>query len=75
MPDVTVATVPAQTTAVVRRATTWEAFPCFWREALDEVYAWIDRSGLRASQRWNNVMLYLDDLPNVEVGVLYLLAG
>jgi effector-binding domain-containing protein len=70
MPDVTVATVPAHTTAVVRCATTWEAFPRVWRESLDEVYAWLDRSDLRASQRWNNVMLYLDDVPNVEVGVL-----
>ena len=70
MPDVTVATVPAKTTAVVRVATTWDEFPRAWRQALDEVYAWLDRSGLRASQRWHNVMLYLDDVPNVEVGVL-----
>jgi effector-binding domain-containing protein len=70
MPEVTVATVPAQTTAVVRQATTWAEFPRIWRPALDEVYAWLDRSGLRASQRWNNIMLYLDDVPNVEVGVL-----
>jgi len=41
---------------------------------LDEVYAVVkpagaDRAG-RGEDRWQNVMLYKDDVPNVEVGVL-----
>jgi effector-binding domain-containing protein len=70
MSDVTLATVAARPTVVVRRATNWEAWPRVWGELLDSVYAYLDAAGLRASQRWQNVMLYLDDVPNVEVGVL-----
>jgi effector-binding domain-containing protein len=54
----------ARPTAVVAAATTWNAFPALWPTLLDEVRALLgDRSGL-------NVMLYQDDVPNVEVGVL-----
>jgi effector-binding domain-containing protein len=37
---------------------------------LDEVYAALDAAGMRRAQRWQNVMLYRDGSPNVEVGVL-----
>jgi effector-binding domain-containing protein len=67
---VTVTTMAARPTAVVRRTTSWHEFPSVWRELLDEVYAYLDAAGLRATQRWNNVMLYEDDAPTVEVGVL-----
>ena len=54
----------AQPTAVVAQATTWNAFPALWPALLDEVRAaGVDRRAL-------NVMLYRDDVPNVEVGVL-----
>jgi effector-binding domain-containing protein len=52
-----------QLTAVVPATTTWDAFPRLWRELLDEVHATVAAPGL-------NVMLYKDDVPNVEVGVL-----
>jgi effector-binding domain-containing protein len=41
---------------------------------LDEVYAVVKRAGADGAptgdDRWQNVMLYKDDVPNVEVGVL-----
>jgi effector-binding domain-containing protein len=64
----------ARTTVVVARQTTWREFPSLWGSMLDEVYAVVkpasaDRAGLD-EERWQNVMLYKDDVPNVEVGVL-----
>jgi hypothetical protein len=62
--EVTQVTGAARPTAVVAQATTWEAFPALWPALLGEVRALLsDQTGL-------NVMLYLDDVPNVEVGVL-----
>jgi effector-binding domain-containing protein len=55
-------------TAVVAQTTTWEAFPGLWSQLLDEVYAAVRSDP--AAQRWQNVMLYKDDTPAVEVGVL-----
>ena len=63
---VTVETTPATPTAVMREATTWEAFPSRWRPLLDEVWAFVRAAGLNAGR---NVMVYADDVPNVEVGV------
>jgi effector-binding domain-containing protein len=54
---------PARRTAVVAAATTWAEFPGLWGVLLAEVHAVADRTGLI-------VMLYKDDVPNVEVGVL-----
>ena len=54
-------TVAARATAVVSTTTTWAEYPRLWRALLDEVR----EQG--ASGR--NVMLYKDDVPNVEVGV------
>jgi effector-binding domain-containing protein len=63
---VTIETTPPTPTAVVREATTWEAFPGRWRPLLDEVWAFVRATGLQAGR---NVMVYADDVPNVEVGV------
>ena len=63
---VTIETTPATPTAVVREATTWRAFPDRWRALLDEVWTFVRATGLRAGR---NVMVYADDVPNVEVGV------
>jgi effector-binding domain-containing protein len=60
-----VATSPTPT-AVIRETTTWERFPTLWRELLDEVWAYIRGAGVEAGR---NVMVYLDDVPMVEVGV------
>lgn len=65
--EVTVETTEACPTAVVAQATTWDEFPGLWGALLDEVYAFIRAGG--TTQTGHNVMLYLDDVPNVEVGV------
>jgi effector-binding domain-containing protein len=53
-------------TAVVAEATTWVAFPKLWGDLLGEVWAFLRTSELTTGR---NVMLYKDDVPNVEVGV------
>ena len=65
--EVTVQEVGARPTAVVAAATTWQAFPALWTTLLDEVWACLRTNGIAGGCR--NVMLYLDDVPNVEVGV------
>jgi effector-binding domain-containing protein len=60
-----VATSPTPT-AVIRETTTWERFPTLWGELLDEVWAYVRGAGVQPGR---NVMLYLDDVPTVEVGV------
>ena len=68
--DVTVANVEPSPTAVVAVATTWAQFPKVWRPMLDEVWAFL-RGGAPAGlyKQGHNVMLYKDDVPNVEIGV------
>ena len=65
--EVSVQTVAAQPTAVVPARTTWPQFPSVWPGLLDEVWAQVDAAGL--SRHCRNVMLYRDDVPNVEIGV------
>ena len=65
--DVTVVTAPAAPTAVVRQSTTWDEFPKLWGDLLAEVWAVLRAAPGVAPGR--NVMLYEDDVPNVEVGV------
>ena len=64
---VSVTTAAEQPTAIVAAATTWSQFPTLWPTLLDEVYAFVRSGG--ATQNGHNVMLYRDDVPNVEVGV------
>jgi effector-binding domain-containing protein len=67
-------TVDPRPTAVVAQTTTWEEFPRLWRPLLDEVYAFVrlrpDLATGHGGELWQNVMLYKDDRPSVEVGVL-----
>jgi effector-binding domain-containing protein len=65
--EVTVEETAARPTVVVPAATSWAEFPALWPRLLDEVWAGIAAAGL--SRRCRNVMLYLDDVPNVEIGV------
>jgi effector-binding domain-containing protein len=65
--EVTVEDVVARPTAVVAAATTWQAFPTLWGELLGEVWACLRAGGI--DRGCPNVMLYLDDVPHVEVGV------
>src|ERR1700731_98952 len=57
-------------TAVVVAATTWAEFPAMWGPMLDEVWSFL-RGGAPAGlyEQGHNIMLYKDDVPNVEVGV------
>src|SRR5689334_23688202 len=66
--EVTVADAAARATAVVKASTTWPEFPSLWKTLLDEVWACLRAGGVQSGCR--NIMLYLDDVPNVEVGVL-----
>jgi len=60
--------VPARETLVVPAVTDWSRFPGEWGGLLDEVWACLRAAGVTSGCR--NVMLYLDDRPSVEVGVL-----
>jgi effector-binding domain-containing protein len=68
--DVTVKMVEPMPTAVVVAATTWAEFPRLWGPMLDKVWAFL-RGGAPGGlwEHGHNIMLYKDDLPNVEVGV------
>jgi effector-binding domain-containing protein len=65
--QVSVTEVAGRPTAVVRAATTWQEFPALWKELLDEVWACLRAGGVHRG--CPNVMLYLDDVPHVEIGV------
>jgi effector-binding domain-containing protein len=65
--EVTRVEAPARPTAVVAQATTWDAYSKLWPSLLDQVYSVVRELD---QKRWQNVMLYLDDQPSVEVGVL-----
>jgi effector-binding domain-containing protein len=73
-PSVSFAIVEERPTAVVAQTTTWQEFPGLWRQLLDEVYSFVrgrdDLATGSGGERWQNVMLYKDDRPDVEVGVL-----
>ncbi len=56
-----------QPTAVVAETTTWADFPTLWPRLLETVWAAVRSSTEITPNR--NVMLYKDDVPNVEIGV------
>jgi effector-binding domain-containing protein len=66
--------VEARPTAVVARTTTWKEFTKLWGALLGEVYEFVrPRPELATGdgdELWQNVMLYKDQRPDVEVGVL-----
>jgi effector-binding domain-containing protein len=68
--EVTVKTVDPTPTAVVAAAATWAEFPTMWGPMLDKVWSFL-RGGAPKGlyTRGHNIMLYKDDVPNVEVGV------
>ena len=65
--EVVTGTTRARPTAVMAATTTWPEYPRVWRSLLDQVWANVRWSGTGPKGR--NVMLYLDDVPHVEVGV------
>ena len=66
--------VDPRRTAVVAQTTTWAEFPSLWGRLLGEVYGFVrGRPELATGsdgESWQNVMLYKDQRPDVEVGVL-----
>ncbi len=73
--EVTVLEVDPRPTAVVAETTSWQEFPARWKPMLDEVYAFVRgqealEPGGDDAGTWRNVMLYKDERPSVEVGVL-----
>jgi effector-binding domain-containing protein len=68
--EVTVKAVEPTPTAVVAAAATWAEFQAMWGPMLDQVWSFL-RSSAPAGlyKQGHNVMLYKDDVPNVEVGV------
>jgi effector-binding domain-containing protein len=68
--EVTVKTAEPTPTAVVAAATTWAEFPKVWRPMLDKVWGFLRGDAPEGLyQHGHNIMLYKDDVPNVEVGV------
>ncbi len=68
--EVTAKTVEPTPTAVVSAATTWAEFPKMWPPMLDEVWSYLRSDAAGGLYKdGHNIMLYKDDLPNVEVGV------
>ena len=65
--EVVVSAQAAHPTIVVAATTTWQEFPGSWKGMLDEVWGFVAAAGLDRGCR--NVMLYLDDVPGVEIGV------
>lgn len=65
--DVRLVATTERPTAVVAQQTTWSEFPSLWRDLLEQVYAFLKESDVR--QERHNIMLYEDDVPDVEVGV------
>jgi effector-binding domain-containing protein len=67
-------TVESRLTAVVARSTTWVEFPRLWGSWVGEVYEFVrSRPELATGVGdglWQNIMLYKDRRPDVEVGVL-----
>jgi effector-binding domain-containing protein len=61
-------------TAVIAQTTTWAAFPSLWGQLLGEVYAFVrgrpELATGSGGELWQNVMLYKDQRPDVEIGVL-----
>src|ERR1700744_3537581 len=71
---VKVVQVEPRPTAVVAQTTTWTEFPRVWGQLLGEVYEFVRWHPYLATggggERWQNVMLYKDRSPDLEVGVL-----
>lgn len=66
--EVSLAEVGSRRTAVIAATTTWQDFPALWGQLLGEVWECLHAGGIYRGCR--NIMLYLDSVPNVEVGVL-----
>ena len=67
---VTVKSIEPTPTAVVAAEATWADFPRMWMRMLDEVWSFLRGDApVGLYDHGHNIMLYKDDVPNVEVGV------
>jgi effector-binding domain-containing protein len=66
--QVSLAEIASRPTAVIAATTTWQDFPALWGQLLGEVWECLRAGGIYQGCR--NTMLYLDNVPNVEVGVV-----
>lgn len=66
--EVSLVQVESRRTAVIAATTTWLEFPTLWGPLLGQVWDCLHAGGIYRGCR--NVMLYRDDVPNVEIGVL-----
>jgi len=68
--EVTAKTVEPTPTAVVAAVTTWAEFPKVWGPMLNAVWSFLRGDAPEGlHKQGHNIMLYKDDVPNVEVGV------
>jgi effector-binding domain-containing protein len=68
--DVTATAVEPIPTAVVMARTTWAEFPKVWGPMLGKVWSFLRGDAPEGlHKQGHNIMLYKDDVPNVEVGV------
>jgi effector-binding domain-containing protein len=68
--EVTVQAIEPTPIAVVAAAATWAEFPKMWGPMLDAVWSFLRGDAPEGLyQHGHNIMLYKDDVPNVEVGV------
>jgi effector-binding domain-containing protein len=67
-------TVEERPTAVVPQTTTWKEFPKLWAPLLGQVYEFVrtrpELATGNGNELWQNVMLYKNQRPDVELGVL-----
>lgn len=63
-------TVEPMPTAVVAAEATWAEFPKMWGPMLDKVWRFLRGEAPEGLyKQGHNIMLYKDDVPNVEIGV------
>jgi len=71
---VKIVTFEPRPTAVIAQTTTWAEFPSLWEPLLGKVYRFVRARPELATgaggELWQNVMLYNDQRPDVEIGVL-----
>jgi effector-binding domain-containing protein len=70
VPPVSVVEVGHRPTAVIASTTTWSEFPALWGQLLGEVWDFLRVNEHLVVGGGSSVMVYRDDAPSIEVGVL-----
>lgn len=69
-PIVSVVQAEPRPIAVIAATTSWSEFPSLWGQLLGEVWTFLRAHDQLLRGGGSSVMLYRDDTPNVEVGVV-----